>query len=229
MSNLEIVGNKKTLIKKSIIPAVAVIVFLSVGYGIGTSNAKTELNGEKRKFEEVAKEVKSAKEALKVYEDQAKQVHVEIVTLNSDYSKRKAEFDEALKASQQKNALTDESAKLSSEIETKKSEIANLDTTIQTKKNEVASLEQVIKEKKEAPIELPAGTFIVGKDLQPGRYKVVPVGRGSNFKVYNSGGTNLYSEIISSVPNHGVPEYIVFLSANDIIEARSPFKYVPVE
>nr|WP_263326945.1 hypothetical protein [Neobacillus sp. Marseille-Q6967] len=229
MASLDFVLNKKVFLKKVAIVAVAVIIFVSSGYGIGLNSAKTEINGEKLKYEEVVKEIEDAKKDIDTYEAKVKEIQSKIKSVNNEYAQRKTEFDEALKIFEQKDTIAAEVTKLSGEVESKKGEIATLDTSIQSKKNEIASLDQVIKEKKEAPIQLPAGQFVVGKDIPAGRYKVLPVGRGANFFVYDSNGNNVVNTIIYSNSDFGVSEYITLLSDGYIIDAHSSFKYVPVE
>jgi predicted RNase H-like nuclease (RuvC/YqgF family) len=233
--NLEIINEKLGKYKKVAIAA-GIIIVLSIPYSIGSSATKTELNGEMVNYEELAKEVEKAEGYLKDFDEEIdtarleiKEVKSDLDSVNREYTKRKSEYDEAKIIAEQKDTVLNEITTLNSQMDGKKNELATLDTTIQTKKDELAKLESAIIVKNEEPVQLPAGTLIVGKDIKVGRYKVLPVGRGSNFKVYDSTGSNLYNTIISSTPDHGVPEYVVFLGDGNIIEANSPFKYVPVE
>lgn len=233
--NLERVTEKIGKYKKIAIGAVVIFV-LAISYNLGSINAKTELDGEKLNYEEVAKEIQKAEGYLKDFdnelenaESKLKETKSNLDSVDREYSKRKSEYDEAKKIAEQKDAVLNEITTLNGQLETKKNEIGTLDTTIQAKKDELAKIENAIVVKNEEPVQLPAGTLIVGKDIKSGRYKVLPVGRGSNFKVYDSTGSNIYNTIVSSTPGHGVPEYVVFLGDGNIIEANSPFKYVSVE
>ena len=123
----------------------------------------------------------------------------------------------------------DELNKLNSELSASKGQITTIESDINAKKDELASLENAIKVKKEEPVQLPAGQLVVGKDIQPGRYKVLPVGRGANFFVYDSNGNTIVNTIIYSNSDLGVSEYVTMLLDGYVIDAHSPFKYVPVE
>jgi hypothetical protein len=233
--NLEIINEKLGKYKKVVI-AIGAVFVLSIPYMIGASLAKTELNAEKVSYNELAKEVEKAEGYLKDFDEEietarseTKEVKSDLDSVKREYAKRKSEYDEAKKIAEQKDTILSEITTLNGQLDVKKKEIETLDATIQTKNGELAKLESAIIVKNEEPVQLPAGTLIVGKDIKAGRYKVLPVGRGSNFKVYDSTGSNIYNEIISSTPDHGVPEYIVFLGDGNIIEANSPFKYVAVE
>jgi predicted RNase H-like nuclease (RuvC/YqgF family) len=228
LMNLERITEKVGKYKKVAI-AVGIIIVLSIPYSIGSSTAKTELNGEKLKYEDIAKEIESAKKEIKKYKAEVEDVEAKVKSVNDEYAKSQSEFDEAKKISSQKDTILAEIAKVSGELNSKKNELTILDTNITSKRNEIASLDQVIKEKQEAPVMLPAGQFVAGKDIPIGRYKIVPVGDGSNIAIYDSNGDILYHTIISSRPNHGVPEYVTSLLPDYKIDASAPFKYIPVE
>jgi hypothetical protein len=229
MGNIELIESKKGLLKKVIIPAVAIILF-STGYGLGSSGAKTEINGEKVKYEEVTKEIKSAKEDLKTYQAKVVEIQTKIKSVQTEYAENKTEFDTAKKIADQKATITGQLASVESDLEAKKKESSTLDGEIKSKKKELAKVESAIIEKDEAPVKLPAGQFLVGKDIPEGRYKVLAIGRGSNFKVYDSDGSNVVNTIIySGNPDFGVSEYVTVLSEGYIIDASSAFKYVPVD
>ncbi|PKH10156.1 hypothetical protein CXF70_11425 [Planomicrobium sp. MB-3u-38] len=85
----------------------------------------------------------------------------------------------------------------------------------------------MIKEKDEEPIQLSAGTFIVGQDVPPGRYKAEPVGRGSNFQTYDDSGSIDVNTILGGT--YGEAEYIFYVFDGYIIENHSTATLTPVE
>jgi hypothetical protein len=232
MANLEFLGDKKNLLRKKVVIPVAIsaVILLSIGFSMGNSSANTELNGQKMKHEEISKEIKSAKKDLKTYEVKVVEIQSKIKYVQTEYAENKTEFDAAKKIADEIDGTKGQLDTLNNDIETKKTESSSLDAEIKKKKDELAKIENVIVVKNEAPIRLPAGHFLVGKDIEPGRYKVVAVGQGSNFMVDDLEGNNVVNTIIYSSPEDGgVTEYITDLNDGDTINAESPFKYIPVE
>jgi hypothetical protein len=109
------------------------------------------------------------------------------VQVKSEYDKNRSDLVYAKQIYDQKTALEGQIGTLNGQIDTKTKESQSLDAAIQSKNAQIASLDQAIKVKQEAPVQLPAGQFLVGKDIKAGRYKVVvAVGRGSNFRFFRS-------------------------------------------
>lgn len=212
MSDME---HKKPFYKKKWFIIVSAILILLIGWGLGESNAKETLDGEKVNYDELVNKIKNKEKELDSLIDEKDSILKEI-----DENKDLIEAAKNYKENKQT---------LDQEISTKTEEVKQLDSQITSKQSELASLTGKIQETGDAPKELPAGTFVVGKDIPAGRYKVLPVGRGSNFIVYDENGSNVVNTIVSSVEGHGVPEFVTYLFDNYIIEARSPFQYVPVK
>ncbi|MEY2196886.1 hypothetical protein AB7942_29875 [Neobacillus sp. BF23-41] len=225
MANIELIESKKGLLKKVAIPVAAIILF-STGYGFGSNGAKTELNGEKMKYEEVAKEIKSEKEDLKTYKATVKEIQAKIKTVNNDYAARKTEFDEAKKIADSIKGATGQLDTLSSNIESKKKEIGSLDKDIEAKKDELASIEGTIKVKKDAPKSLSAGTYTIGKDIPAGRYKATPVGGGSNLVTFDLEGIPDVNTILGS---SGEPSYTFEAIDGYKLQTESAVKLTPIE
>lgn len=228
MTNLELNSKQTKAIKRFVLPITAAVVLFS-SYSLGSSNASVTLDGEKAKYEEIKTKISSAKQDETELKDKVTVLQEKVKEINTEYMDRKKEFDEAKKIVENKESVMDELKKINSELSASKGEITTIESEINSKKVELASLESAIKVKKEDPVELPAGQFFVGKDIQPGRYKVLPIGRGANFFVYDSNGNNMVNTIIYSDSSLGVSEYVTMLLDGYVIDARSPFKYVPVE
>lgn len=209
---------------KKISIVVGSFILLSISFGLGNSSASVELGKEKVKYDEAQAKVSAAKNDIKEYQAKLAQV-------KSEYDKNKSDFDYARQIYDQKTSLEGQLSTLNGQIDTKKKESDSLDATIQSKNAQIASLDQTIKVKQEAPVQLPAGQFVVGKDIKAGRYKVVAVGRGSNFQVYDSSGQNVVNTIIYNDNSEGlgVSEYVTLLSDGYVIDAHSAFKYIPVQ
>lgn len=221
MANLELFKEKKMFFKRGLIPLV-VFLLLIISFSIGSSSAKTDLDGKKVTYDDLVVKIKEKKSKLNKTENKFSDTKAKLEDITQEYKAANAVINN-------KTENENKVKELDEQISSKSSQISSLDSTINTKKNELSSLESAIKVKKEAPVELPAGQFIVGKDISPGRYKVLPIGRGANFMVYDSSGNNVVNTIIYSSSDLGVSEYVTLLSDGYIIDAHSPFKYVPVE
>ncbi|KIO60192.1 Phosphoserine phosphatase [Caldibacillus thermoamylovorans] len=212
MSNME---GTIPFYKKKWFIIVSAILILLIGWGLGESNAKETLDGKKVHYDKLVKKIKDKEKELDSIIDERDNILKEV--------------DENKDLIEAANNYKENKQNLDQEISSKTEEVKQLDSQITSKQSELNSLTGKIQETGDAPKELPAGTFVVGKDIPAGRYKVLPVGRGSNFVVYDENGNNVVNTIVSSVEGHGVPEYITYLFDNYIIEASSPFQYVPVK
>ncbi|HEO8419791.1 TPA: hypothetical protein VBX77_001763 [Yersinia enterocolitica] len=184
-------------------------------YTIGNKNAKIVLNEKKATVTELEDHIQTKQNEFNSLDSQVKE-------LKNELSEKQAEINEGLSAINTLEINRNEANDLIDQIESKKEDIKELDSQIQ-------ELQGGIKEAKGKHIELPAGKLIVGKDIPENRYKVLPIGSGSNFAVFDEEDSVIDNTIISSSKDHGVPEYIVYLHDGYIIDAQSPFKYVPVE
>lgn len=222
------IKNKKSILITGI-AVIATILLITIFYNVGVSNAKVELENEKVKYEDIVSKIKAKEVDLEGINKEVEKASKELDKVNNQYKEKAELFKEAQAVLDKKDSLEKDLETLQSSIDAKSSRISDLEKQISDKNNELASVEGKIKVAKDDPKNLPAGMFVVGKDIPPGRYKVVAVGRGSNFFVFNSDGSNLVNTIISNTANHGVPEYVTYLAEGYIIEANSPFKYIPIE
>jgi hypothetical protein len=235
MSNLEIEEKNKlnflSVIKKYkiIIFIAAAIIFFLVAFNIGISSAKINLEKEKVSYDELVSKISAKEKELLNINEKSEAKTTELASLEDKFDDRKQEFDEAIKLTENKNDIIREITSLSGELSAKKTEIETVNAEIETKKGELASVTGQIQEKKEAPKQLPAGQLLVGKDIPEGRYKITPIGRGSNFVVYDASGSLVTNTILSSVPDHGVSEYVTILSDGEIIDSSTPAKYTPIK
>ncbi|SDJ26405.1 hypothetical protein [Salimicrobium halophilum] len=155
----------------------------------------------------------------------------EITALDKEIKAKQAEVDEINAMIDGKKELENEISDIDGQLDAKKKEMEDLDGQLAVKKEELADMDTSIKEKKMAPVQLPAGHFTIGKDLPPNRYKVMPLGRGSNFIVYSSSGSLLVNTILdrNGESGFGVPEYIFEATDGGTIESEESVKLIPVE
>lgn len=207
---------------------------LGLGYGMGNTNAAVPLGEKKVTYEEIEKEIatKESELAAVITEIEAKEDELGHTNSKNDdvldeIKKNQAKFDEAMEISEKKDDLLAEIKKAEGQLSSKKEELSSLDSQIASKNDELATVGQLIKEKDEEPVQLSAGTFIVGQDVPPGRYKAEPVGRGSNFAVYSDTGDLEVNTILGG--SYGEAEYIFYAFDGYIIESRSTASLTPVE
>ena len=196
----------------------AVLLGLILGDWLGSSTVAMQLEEEKVTYDELVAIISEKETELEELENKISQLSSERDSLQKEVDSNK----EILADIEEYKANKEEAEQLEEKI-------SELNNQISEKEEELATLTGKIRETGEKPIELPAGKFIVGHDLPEGRYKILPIGRGSNFAAYNESGELVDNAIISSREGHGVPELVTFLFDGYIIEARSPFKYVPIE
>jgi predicted RNase H-like nuclease (RuvC/YqgF family) len=205
------------------------IVLIIISFIIGKQTTTVAIDNEKVRFDELVNKINSKTDYYESMEKQIREIEDELqtkkdeqITINQEINKNKAAFDEA------KAIINNKESNLN-EIKNLQDQIITMNSDLKAKKQELASISGQIVEKKEAPIQLSAGQFIVGKDIPVGRYKITATGRGSNMFIYDSNGESILNEIISNVPDHGVPEYIIFLFDGYIIESHTPAAFQPIE
>jgi|SRR5690625_3473576 len=195
---------------------VLAIILMGAFYGIGLNGAKAEVNGAKLKHEDIVKEIDTASSELDEIQDQIKEAQGEL-------DDKKDEFDEAQNVLDQKKDTQDELSSIESDLKDKKKEVKDLKSDIKEKSKELEKITSGIIEKEEEPIVLGAGQYIVGSDVPEGRYKAVPVGRGSNFFVRGAGSVN------TILGDSGQADYTFFTVDGDEIDTRAEVKLIPVE
>ncbi|PLR95901.1 hypothetical protein [Bacillus sp. T33-2] len=205
---------------------VAALVFGIIFYSIGVSSAKVTLEEKKVDYNQLVKAIEGKEGSLASIKEDIRQAESDLTAVQGEIKEQESAYAEAKKVIENRSALEAEVAKIQSDLGAKQTEIQNLENTIESKKGELAGIEGQIREKKEAPKQLPAGHFVVGRDIAEGRYKVVPVGEGSNFVVYSAGGELKVNTILGS---WGVKEYVFFASEGDEIQSEAPTRFVPVE
>ena len=104
-----------------------------------------------------------------------------------------------------------------------RNELSNLKKEVEDKKSELLTLTKAVEDAKAEPKTLPAGNFVVGKDIQPGRYSVS--GR-SNFVVHSSSGKLKVNTILGGL--YGVESYVCELITGDQIEANGSDTFTPI-
>lgn len=209
----------KILKSKWTLLAVGIFFVWGIGYGMGNTSAKIPLKDEKVTYDELVSKIEDLEIELTAAEKDKESVLDEI-------GSHQEEFDKAMKVSKNKEKLLSEISKHEKEIATKKTDLETLKVDILLKNTELESIDKLIVEKEEEPISLSAGTYIIGEDVPAGRYKAVPVGKGSNFTTFDPDGRLDVNTILGA---HGEAEYIFFALDGGVIESNSTANLIPVE
>ncbi|WP_020154339.1 coiled-coil domain-containing protein [Caldibacillus debilis] len=195
--------------------SILVILAFALGEMAGHYVAGVKIDGKKVNYDQLVEEIKKKEKELSGVNDELERIKQELEANKEEYDKLQE--------------LANNKDKLTTEVASAKSELDGLKSQINDAKKELNQLTGKIEEAKTKPINLPAGHFVVGTDIPEGRYKILPVGRGSNFFVYDENGDVVVNTIVTTVHDLGVPEYVTFLAKGYIIQAEAPFKYVPVK
>jgi septal ring factor EnvC (AmiA/AmiB activator) len=209
-----------------------ILVFL-IAFSIGTNAASVDLGNEKATYEELVERIGKKNDELLEKENSLDEINDEITSKAEELSdiekqieKNQNTIDEAMDIIENKESIQNEINDLKRKLSSSEVELSKLSAHIEAKESELAAVTGELREKVEAPKQLSAGQFIVGKDIPSGRYKAVPVGQGSNLFVYGLDGMSVVNTILG---DHGVPEYVFFAEEGYIIETRAPAKFIPVE
>lgn len=248
---------KEPLFRK-ILAGIAMIILVFGTYILGVIAAEGDIDSRKAEYHETVKQIESkqselteAEKDISTKQTELKDIEKKITSTNTkldetkeELKSKEAEYNETIKVIESKKQIESEISSLNNTIGNKQSEIKTLDQTIEEKQKTVLEEEEkikaadetlnymkgIIQEAEKARKTLPAGYFLVGKDIPADRYKITTNGtRGSNLFVYNKEGKTVVNTIISSRSGHGVSEYVVALSDGMMIEANDTFLYIPVK
>ncbi|MDY7043637.1 hypothetical protein RVS70_05400 [Virgibacillus sp. M23] len=198
-----------------------VLLLIIIVYFVGSNSAKAQVDGEKVNYDKIIKKIESAEKELK-------DIQTDIKGEQEKLEDKKTEVEKALSAIEEKDKIKSKIDELTDELDAKKGEIGKLDDSISEKEKELSKLNAGIAEKDEEPIVLSAGQYIVGSDIDAGRYKAVPIGAGSNFVVYDVNGSAIVNTVLGS-DKYDENEYIFFTEMSNVIQTEAKVKLIPVE
>ena len=115
-------------------------------------------------------------------------------------------------------------AKLQDQIANRQQEASSLDASLSAKRSELESLTGKMDKVRHQPIELPAGEFVVGRDIRPGRYTVTG---DSNLFVTGADGEHKVNTILGG--QYGVERYVCQLEEGDQIKAEGADTFYPMD
>ncbi|WP_432354491.1 hypothetical protein [Sporosarcina sp. A2] len=172
-----------------------------------------EVDSVEKEKKEVMALIDSKSEVEKDFETVKGQLKDTKGTLAKELEAGRIEIDKKLE--QAKSELTDAQA-----------DVKDTNASIEAKNAELATLEGRVQKAKGQPKTLSAGKYTVGQDLPEGRYIATPIGTGSNFVVYSSGGSLEVNTILGS---YGEASYTFFADEGSMIETEAQVKLTPIE
>ncbi|PAV28853.1 hypothetical protein CIL05_14600 [Virgibacillus profundi] len=215
--------------------AVGLLVLISITYGVGGSGAKIALGETKVGHDELVSKIEELEKEQGVAEQELEDIKAEIdetkTAFNNEESRldeKRKEVDETLALIDDRDQLADEIKELEDNLKSNQSTLDTLTTNIEGKEAQLEKLENAIVQKKEDPVELLSGVYVVGSDVAAGRYQVTNIGRGTNFFVYSSSGSNKVNTILGD-SSIGSGDYVFFANDGDVIETNGKVKLIPVE
>ncbi|WP_238594747.1 hypothetical protein [Caenibacillus caldisaponilyticus] len=195
-----------------IVVAILINAGYSSGYEAGQKNFRGKFNGKVASYNDVVQKLSDIEKEYKEKSDQLSQLQTELASKQNEYDELK-----------QLEANRDT---MKQQVESAKDDLRELKSQISEAQDKLSSLRGQIDKANGAPIRLEAGKFTVGDDVKPGRYKVQPIGEGSNFIVYDSTG---YPKVNTILGSGGVPSYTFEAEDGDIIQNEAPAKLTPVK
>ena len=164
---------------------------------------------------------------IDTYQGEVESLSGEVRSLNARVSQKQATLDGL---GPNIDLTAEEVAIRRSELE-RESRVTALDAQVSQRERQIEELETELQrlrtrivETGDEPIRLAAGTWYVGTDVPPGRYRVTG---SSNFFVERPGGGFLdFTNII--LGRHGVAEYVMSVSRGDVIQTRGGATLTPI-
>lgn len=197
------------------------LILLASVFIIGKNSATIEIDNERLKYEDVTLLIKDSKEELNGIDS-------DIEREESKLWDKKSEIEEVLELVENKNEIVEEKDSVKDELGEVKSKVKGKKKTLKEKEKELDKLENIITKKEEEPTNLKSGVYIVGEDIEDGRYQASNIGRGTNFFVYNDIGETKVNTILGD-SDIGSGDYIFFANDEDVIETSGEVNLTPVE
>ncbi len=191
---------------KELLFAILAIILISFGtYKFGYSQAKiNDLT------------VESSQDVLMKKKDKT----TKLSELNESLTKQSTQ--EADKLSNQdiiinnKDEYSKEAEQLKNDIDLQKNEKDNLKSEIDSKNKELSKLEEEIINAKKKPIDLAAGIYTVGENIEPGNYEVSVKDGNGNFIVYRGEGETVANAMLGEADG-SVKKYSISVEKDDVI------------
>lgn len=179
-----------------------------------------ELTGELEKLE---LDIELKEEELEEASSELRDTHTEMGEVNLEIGRERDALIEAME-------IYENREEINKELSEKEKTLEGLDKEISEKEEELSSITGELKEVGEEPITLSAGHYIVGHDIDEGRYKAEIEGSSGNFnfKVEDIDGRNKVNAVLGDT-ERAEESFIFFAESRDRLDVRTTMKFTEVE
>ncbi|WP_028983291.1 hypothetical protein [Sporolactobacillus terrae] len=217
----------------------SVVALFASGFiitGITNSHAQqTKIDNKVVTYKALNKDIAKLSKKKDSLTDDLNQLSSDKTSLNNQITDLQNKNKDVLTAIKNKKQLKDQVTEakdnltsVKSDISDAKDQLDSLNGKIDTAKTALAQAKGEVTKAKSAPKTLGAGKYTVGNDIKAGRYKVTPVGRGSNFFVF--GGGDETDVIVNTIlGSDGEPSYTFETSYGDVIQTEATVKLTPLQ
>lgn len=199
----------------------AAFVLIFIGAGIGSSGAKATLHDKKMDITALDKEFSKVKKELSLLKKDRDEA---LAVIDKKESAEKELVDTEAKLKDIKGTLDQQLAEGKKDIDAKLAEakkgLSDAEAQLKDTKDKLASATGKLQKAEGAPKKLGSGQYVVGQDIPAGRYVAHALGRGSNFFVYDGGGSAKVNTILGNAGGIGTGDYTFFCEDGDIIETH---------
>jgi septal ring factor EnvC (AmiA/AmiB activator) len=217
----------------------SVVVLFASGFIItGITNSRSQQTKIDKKvvtYQALSKDIEKLSKKKDDLTDDVNQLSSDKTSLNNQITDLQNKNKDVMTAIKNKKQLNDQVVEAKDNLSSAKSDISDakdqlnsLNRKIDSAKTALAQAKGEVTKAKSAPKTLGAGKYTVGNDIKAGRYKVTPVGQGSNFFVYGDGDETdvIVNTILGS---DGEPSYTFETSDGDVIQTEATVKLTPIE
>lgn len=211
---------KKIWVVGGCILLIAILVFGAIGFVCGKNSAL-----DSAALNTVAEQKRAADTEYQGLQEKLEKTEKDLQDVQNELDSHKALLDEFNDYKENKDTYETELSEKALKIDGLNTEIEKLDGDIASKNEELERLKTGIVKANAEPKVLPAGNFVVGRDLEAGRYSVT----GSrNFIVHTATGGLKVNTILGG-GRIGVENYVCDLSNGDEMELSGKCTFTPVQ
>lgn len=214
---------------KKVIYIIGVLILVSI-VGVGTyfismNSATATIENEVYSLQNVRTKKIGEKQELDNLIKESKGKEKEINDLQSELNTLDTNLKDVKELISKKDTFEKEIKQLKMDKETKDLEFKNINENIATQNAELEKLKHTVIALKKEPREIPAGQFVVGTDIEAGRYRIEPVSGQGNYFINSGSNVN----IILGNDEWSLSEYVLNLKNGDNIDQTLPVKYTAVK
>ncbi|GAK09025.1 hypothetical protein [Geomicrobium sp. JCM 19038] len=165
---------------------VGVLVIGTGAFLFGQTGANTVIGEERYNYDELSVLKGELEEKIDKYEqrnerliERRQNLHRDLRDINTDIENAQNDMSELLE-------MQDNKEQIEKDYDSMQSDLEDLSKDLSKTEELLAKTQGDLKKAEKEPITLSAGTYIVGTDIDPGRYLSSPIGRSGNFSSHDT-------------------------------------------